>query len=334
MPPTPTGGSKSKVKEMDSQKIYLAGNGGSSTTDAALLGAALGNRSGADSNMLWPLMMMCGGGGFGGNYIWPLFLLYFMRGGFGGWGNGWNNGFGGMGNAAGFGFLSDQIANTSGRELLMQAINGNQNAIQQLSSQFNCSASELRTALQGFSTQLCQFSGQTGMNFQAVINALQSGDANLASQIASCCCDLKGAIKDVAIGQERGFSSVAYETQRQTCDIEKAIASLGLQITGRLDAIEKNGLLDKIDALREKNSTLTTQLNLEHQTNAIQAGTAAQIAPVANIVSDLSQRLAKIECKAPETVTLPYSPAVAVPNCLASQFGLGFFNGFNGGLWG
>lgn len=327
---------------MDSQKIYLAGNGGgSSTTDAALLGAALGNRSNSDSNMLWPLMMSMGGG-FGGNFIWPLFLLFaWMRGGFG-FGNGfggWGNGFGGngCGNAAGFGFLSDQITNTSGRELLMQAINGNGNAINQLASQFNCTAGELRNAIQGFSTQLCQFSGQTGMNFQAVINALQSGDANLASQLAACCCDLKGAIKDIAIGQERGFSSVAYETQRQTCDIEKAISGLGGQITARLDAIEKNGLLDKIDALREKNSTLTTQLNLEHQTNAIQAGTAAQIAPVANIVSDLSQRLAKIECKVPETVTVPYSPATAIPNCLAAQLGLGYGLGFGlngGGIWG
>lgn len=324
---------------MDSQKIYLAGNGGSSTTDAALLGAALGNRAGSnDSNSMWPLMMMMGGGGgWGMNYIWPLFLLYFLRGGFGGWGNGFGGGFG-CNNAAGFGFLSDQITNTSGRELLMQAINGNANAINQLSSQFNCTAGELRTALQGFSTQLCQFSGQAGMSFQQVINALQSGDAALASKFDACCCDLKGAIKDVAIGQERGFSSVAYETQRQTCDIEKAIAGSTQAITARLDAIEKNGLLEKLDALREKNSTLTTQLNLEHQTNAIQAGTAAQIAPVAGVVNDLSQRLAKIECKAPETVTLPYSPAVAVPNCLAGQFGLGCWGlglGLNGGgIWG
>lgn len=321
---------------MDSQKIYLAGNGGgSSTTDAALLGAALGNRAGsADNNSWWPMLMMMGGGGFGMNYIWPLFLLYFLRGGFGGWGNGFG---GGCNNAAGFGFLSDQITNTSGRDLLMQAISGNANAINQLSSQFNCTAGELRNALQGFSTQLCQFSGQTGMSIQQVINALQSGDAALASKFDACCCDLKGAIKDVAIGQERGFSSVAYETQRQTCDIEKAIAALGTLVTGRIDNLEKNAMQDKLDALREKNSTLTTQLNLEHQTNAIQAGTAAQLAPVAGAVNDLSQRLAKLECKAPETVTLPYSPAVAVPNCLAAQLGLGWGLGLGlngGGIWG
>uniref|UniRef100_UPI0040570564 hypothetical protein n=1 Tax=Alistipes sp. TaxID=1872444 RepID=UPI0040570564 len=324
---------------MDSQKIYLAGNGGgSSTTDAALLGAALGNRAGsADNSSWWPMlmMMMGGGGGFGMNYIWPLFLLYFLRGGFGGWGNGFG---GGCSNAAGFGFLSDQIRNTSGYEIIMQALSNNNNAITQLANQFGCSIGEIRTALQGFSTQLCQFSGQTGMSFQQVINALQSGDAALASKFDACCCDLKGAIKDVAIGQERGFSTVAYETQRQTCDIEKAIAALGTLVTGRIDNLEKNAMQDKLDALREKNSTLTTQLNLEHQTNAIQTGTAAQLAPVAGAVNDLIQRIAKLECKAPETVTLPYSPAVAVPNCLAGQFGLGCLGlglGLNGGgIWG
>ena len=69
-------------------------------------------------------------------------------------------------------------------------------------------------------------------------------------------------------------------------------------------------LTDKIDALREKNSTLTTQLNLEHQ-NQYTAGVVAQsIAPVNAALGDLSARLAKIECKQPETVTIPYIPAM------------------------
>lgn len=73
-----------------------------------------------------------------------------------------------------------------------------------------------------------------GMSGMQVINALQQGNMQIAQQIANCCCEnrlatcqqtntLQGAINNVAVGQERGFSSVAYETQRQTCDIEKSI---------------------------------------------------------------------------------------------------------------
>ena len=36
---------------------------------------------------------------------------------------------------------------------------------------------------------------------------------------------LQNAINTVANGQERGFSSIAYETQRQTCDIRDSIKS-------------------------------------------------------------------------------------------------------------
>ena len=60
-------------------------------------------------------------------------------------------------------------------------------------------------------------------------------------------------------------------------------------------------------------------------------------APLGAALGDLSSRLAKIECKQPETVTVPYSPIAAVPNCVAYQYGL--YGGFNpyaagNGFWG
>ena len=62
---------------------------------------------------------MFGNGGFGGfgggaNWIWPLFLFALWGGnGFGGFGN--NGGYGGRG---GFGFLSNQINEDTGRQLV------------------------------------------------------------------------------------------------------------------------------------------------------------------------------------------------------------------------
>ena len=58
-------------------------------------------------------------GGWGGGILGFLLGLFFGNGGWGGFG-GWGNGFGG--NAGGAGFLSNQINNDSGRELLMNAI--------------------------------------------------------------------------------------------------------------------------------------------------------------------------------------------------------------------
>lgn len=309
---------------METKTYVFDGNNGSS------------NNQQFDPNLLWA--MMFGGGGFGGygggNWIWPLFLLALWGGnGFGGFGGG-NGLFGGRGTA----FLSDQINNNYGRDLLAQLINGNKEAIGQLSTQLGCKAGDIQNALNALQSQICQFSNQTGIGQQQIINALERGDANLASQLAACCCDIKGAIKDVAIGQERGFASVAYETQRQTCDIEKAIASSTSQILEGQRAAEMREMQDKLDALREKNAQQAVILNNAQQT----AQFSAMLAPIA-------EDLASIKCKLPKTETITvqpdYIPVNRSVNVAYAPYygcgygaGYGFGNGWNGwntgSLWG
>ena len=290
-----------------------------------------------DPNLL--LGMMFGNGGFGGfggggNWIWALFLFALFGGNWGGFGNGgWGNGFGGNG----AGFLSNQINEDTGRQLVMQAIQGNRDAIAQLSSSLNCSLGDIQNALCAIQGKICDVANQVGMSSLQVINAIDRGDAALASQLASCCCDLKGAIKDVAIGQERGFASVAYETQRQTCDIEKAIAASTSQILEGQRAAEMREMQDKIEALREKNAQQAVILNNAQQT----AQFAAMLAP-------LAEDLASIKCKLPKTevvnVQPDYIPVNRSVNVAYAPYcgcgygfgaGYGFPNGWNGGsLWG
>jgi len=302
--------------------------------------------AGSSNNMFDPnylLGMMMGNGGFGGgfgggNWIWVLFLIALFGGnwgGFGGWGG---NGFGFGGNGAGF--LSNQINEDTGRQLVMQAINGNRDAIAQLSSALNCTAGDIQTALASIQGKICDVANQVGMSSLQVINAIDRGDSALASQLASCCCDLKGAIKDVAIGQERGFASVAYETQRQTCDIEKAIAASTSQILEGQRAAEMRELQDKIDALREKNAQQAVVLNNAQQTSQF----AAMLAPIAADLAELKCNqvpVKKIAC--PETY-VPVNNSInatygLVPTYCGCGYGAGYGYGFpgwnNGGsLWG
>ncbi len=302
-----------------------------------------------DPNLL--LGMMFGGGGFGGfgggaNWIWPLFLFaLFGFGGFGGFGGWGGNGFG---TNNGIGFLSNQINEDAGRQLVLQGLNCNKEAIAQLSSALNCTSGQIQSALNLIQSKLCDVGNQVGMTGMQVINAIDRGDSALASQLAACCCDLKGAIKDVAIGQERGFSSLAYANQQNKCDIEKAISGSTTAITARLDAMEKAQLYDKIDKLREDKSTLTTQLNIEHQTAAIAQTQAQMIAPINAALASLQSDVDGIKCKLPRTETV-----VAQPNYIPVNYGVnvglapyacgygcgygfGFGNGWNNGgsLWG
>lgn len=277
---------------MSETKTYVFGEGGNS-------------QNGFDPNLIWASMM--NGGGFGGgmNYLWPFFLLFLWgRGGFGGWGNNGN------GCSNGYEFLSSQINNSTGRELLMQAINGNGNAIGQLANNFNCGIGDIQNALHSLSTQICQFSAQTGLGQQQVINALERGDASLASQLASCCCDLKGAISGVEATVTRGFADVGYALRDQTCNLERVIAASTERIVEGQRAAEMRELQRELATLRD-----------EKQTCKIGGMIAAATNPILAEVEG-------IKCKLPKTVTLPFAEATAVPNCIGWGLGLNGW-GFN-----
>lgn len=336
---------------MSDTKTYVFGNDGNN-----------GYRDGFGTDFLTGALLGGGGGfgGFGGGANWLLpFLLFALWGnngwgGFGGFGN--RNGFnGGCGNAAGFGFISDQLNNDAGRELIMQAIQGNANAIGQLSTTLNCSIGELRTALNGISGKICDVANQVGMSSLQVINSITSGNAALASQLASCCCDLKSAIKDCCCdlqrdiattnsGLERGFSSLAYESQAQTCAIEKAIANSTETIVAGQRAAEMREMQDKIDALREKNAQQAVILN-----NAQQTATFGQmLAPIQADLAELKCNQVPVKKIACPEQYIPVNASVnatygLIPTCNYNSFGGWGWNGWNNGwnngccgnsLWG
>jgi hypothetical protein len=127
------------------------------------------------------------GGMFGSDsFMWIIFLFFLM-----GWGG---NGFGnGMGRGAGF--LANEISNDYGRDLLLQAINGNRSAIDTLASTLNCSVNSIQQAICALQGKVQEVGNQVGMGTQQIINAIQSGNCTLGQQLASCCCDVKTAIE-------------------------------------------------------------------------------------------------------------------------------------------
>ena len=286
--------------------------------------APLLQQKGIDPNVL----AMMNNGGFGnGNWIWILFLiLLFGRNGFGGYGD----------NVAGTGYLSNQITNTAGRDLLMQAITGNGTAVQNLASSLNCDINSIKCAINGVQSSICQVGNQVGMSGQQIINAIQQGNMSLMQQIAQCCCDNKllvtnmgyesqirdlqntaqvtGRIDYLTNSVTQGFNSTAYETAQQTCALQNGMRDQTQTILNKLDAIE--------DSRKDRQiADLTAQLTAATS----RAERAAELAPITKALSD-------IQCKQPNTVTVPYQPFVTVPNCVAYQGLYGY--GTNPGVWG
>lgn len=327
---------------METSKTYVFNPEGSGNNGGMMsLIAPLLQQRGVDPNVL---LAMKGNNGFGNGdgswFIWLLFILCFC-----GWGgNGF--GFGGRGNGAG---LANEINNDYGRSLLMDAIGGNRNALSNLATQLNCTEGQIQQAISALTTQVQNVGNQVGMSGMQTINALQQGNMQIASQLADCCCrvnnnitamdgnvklamcqqtgTLQNAINNVAVGQERGFSNVAYETQRQTCDLQNAIKESTQTIVDGQKQAEMREMQNKIDSLREENSTF--------KSSAMTSQIVGQaVAPINAVLAGLQSEVAGIKCKLPETVTTPYSPFTAVPNCVAYQAGLYGLNAANNGFWG
>ena len=304
----------------------------------------------SNSDLLTLMALMNGGGGFGGgNWMWIIFLFFlnpYMRNGL--FGNGGFGGFGGGGNCGCDGNLSNLINNDVGRQYLMDAINGNRSAIDNLATMFNTSVSNIQNALCGLNGSIQNVGNQVGLTGQQVINAIQQGNMSIAQQIAQCCCDNKllvtqmgyeGQIRDMqntsalmnrldvlGNGVQQGFSAVAYETAKQTCDLNvnmsaqtqslKDTANANNQaILAKLNEMQNTALQSKIDQLIEAKSTLQTQLNLEHQ-NAITAQTVAQaVSPINAALAGIRSEVDAIKAAQPTTISVQYPDLTVTPKC-------------------
>lgn len=293
---------------MGSEKIFMFGEPGASTGRAdltAILPALMNNNKGIDPNILALMGNRNGGENGWGNDFFAILLLFILMG----WGGNNNGGLFG-GNRGGVGGEGLNILNNdSTRELLMSAIQGNGNAISQLSTQLGCSIGQVQEGINTLNMSLCNVGNQVGQSSLQIINAVQAGNCTLANQIASCCCDVRTAIERQGFENQLATvnqTNTLQNTMNQNFYAQQQSSNSQFNIIGaKIDAqtqiindkfcqLEMREMQNKIDTLRQEN----TQLALA----------ASQQAQTANIVSQL-----KAPCPQPAYV-------VPNPNCCYGGF--------------
>ena len=254
---------------------------------------------------------MANNGGFGGGGGWWAWIILMAL-----WGG---NGFGRNGQD------TQEILSTlngdQGRQMLMSAIEGNGTAISQLASTLHCDVNAIQTALNAVQASICQVGNTVGMTGMQIVNAVQAGDASLASKLAECCCEnrllttTQGYENRIALSEQTNFLGAKIDYQTQV-------------ITDKFCDLEKRELQNKIDALREERSTLLGRISNSEQTNQI-------LSYINSTISPLAADVAAIKCAQPPTVSVPYPTLQAVqttPYC--ANFGtfgsFGPFGPFNG----
>ena len=294
---------------MDDSKVFMFPNGANGSIDPGLL--ALLNQN----------------GGFGNNNNWIWILFLWMM-----WGaNGFNNGA--FGNNNGTGYLANQMSNSEGRDLLLQAINGRADALGQLAGITNTSIDIVKSTLGQLQLGIQQATSQVGLSGLQTVNALQLGNAQLSRQICECCCENRlatanqtnalqatmaanhaaatlqaaqmEAADQLAVCQQT--NQLGSQADRNTNTILNAIAGQNTMITKEFCDLKERELQNKIDALTADNALLRSN-----------ATTVAQTQQFAAMLAPINAELAAIKAGQPQTITLPYNQYSVVPTWAAN----------------
>lgn len=220
------------------EKVYCTGDGGNDNLAAALLAR------GRDNDPATMLAAMNGGMGGGWNnpfaYMMMLGMFRFM------YGDGWNNGQNGNVQRAEIqsqiDSLRNQMSDNHNSDLLMGAIQGNNQDLKTLAANLNCDFNALQSSVCGIQAAIQDVGGKVGFSAERVINAANLGNLNIIQQLKDCCCTTQQNInrmgyenqlgqKDIInamqqgfcytnTGLERGFSNLGNLIQTVVCDLK------------------------------------------------------------------------------------------------------------------
>lgn len=278
--------------------------------------AAKGASSGIDPN-LWAVLQ--NNGGFGNNnWIW-IFFLWMMYGG------NWNNG--GFGGNNGTGYLANQISNSEGRDLLLQAINGNANSIEKISTIINTNVETVKNGIFAIQNSINQVGTQVGMSGLQVQNAVQSGNAALSQQLCQCCCENRLAIANQTNAIQAQAAANYSATQLQMAQIESADQLAVCQQTNQLGSQADRNTNTILGAISAQNTLITKEFcdlkerelqnKIDMQGDIItqlrgQISNDQQTLQFNKSFQALDDKIDAIAAKQPSTVPVQYPNLVAV----------------------
>lgn len=261
-----------------------------------------------------------GWGGFGNNPLAMAFMFPFimpfvmpfmnMMYGNGGWG-----GFGNWGGNGGAGFISNQLNNDAGRQLIMQAIQGNASAIDRLASILNTTHDQVQEGICSLNTSVLSVGNNVNMTGLQIINAMQSGNTALQSQI---CQGFANLMNNVTAGHsdiKNTINAKAAADQLQNCqlryDLTENMNRGFLALDNKIDALES--------ARKDREITALTAQVAKLEGEKYTAGVVQQaVAPVLGQLAAIGSEVEAIKRCQPQTITLPNNQYTAVPTLVAN----------------
>lgn len=250
-------------------------------------------------------------GGNGGSAFWGALLGSVVPGFLGGWNGGIGGNFGGgNGAAAALGAQATAIGNT---DLVLNAINGTDADVRLLATTANSDFDSLKTGVATIQGAIAQVGSQVGMSGLQVVNAIQSGNADLASRLCSCCCEMR------QLTVEQGYQNqirtleqtnqLGSQADRNTRSITDALAAQSIMIDKGFCNIQNREYESRIEALK----TELANAQRSADKSEILGSVSAMLAPIAGQVASIKQSM-------PPTVSVPYPQLTAIQSAPGLEF--------------
>lgn len=206
-------------------------------------------------------------------------------------------------------------------------------AVQNLATSMGQNYATILPAVQGVQNTLFALANANGMGFLQVINALQQGDCNLASQLSQCCCDNR------LLTTQQGYDN-RIQTIEQTNQLSGTITAQGQR---QVDAIAdlKTTMINEFCAARERDMQAiidkqADELSQCRTREAIGAQTTQILGYVGQVLAPIQAAVKEIQDKMPNTVPVQYpnlQVVNATPYVNGGYYGqVPFYGGFNGGF--
>ena len=232
--------------------------------DSGMLAGMLANRN--NDNDIWAYLANCrnnGAWGDGDGLMFLLLVLLMGGGGFGGWGNRGLDGVAGV---------DRTVVNTSNYEMLMGAIRGNDQQMQTLAASLNCDIGQLKAALCGIDKQIAltqgdithaldqcccrlgskidhnlfELSKQASEGFCSTNLNIERMQNSIERRQDRCCCETQQAIQGVNYNLASQFAAQTALIQNQFCEQNAYLAREFTDIKLREDAKTITELRDKL----------------------------------------------------------------------------------------
>ena len=222
-------------------------------------------------------------GGWGGGVLGFILGALVGNGGFG-------NGFGWGGNGAAAASLGAQEGRNNNTDLILNAINGTDADVRLLATTLNSDIDSVRVAINTVQGAINSLGAQVGLSGQQIINSIQSGNAELASKLCSCCCEMKQMVISQGyenqlrtVEQTNALNSSILSSGQKTVD---AIADLKTSMISEFCAARERDMQSKIDSQADVITQLRGQISNDRQT----AQFSAMLAPIVAQVNAIAAR--------------------------------------------